>query len=169
MDHLDVDFGALEGRIVQVLDVVEEIAGEGGVGSDGGGLEAEVVVVLGDFFVDGCAPPGDGNGNDGDSSSRSFFGREEAAVDVIEGSGWEFITTGGDELHTGLIEVERSVAVVCDDDAHGDEGVADVREPEEVTVAWLGAGIDGNRDVFLRVGVECRVLRCRERGRRFLS
>ena len=37
VDHLDVEFGVLEGGLVEVLDVVEEVAGEGGVGVDAGG------------------------------------------------------------------------------------------------------------------------------------
>ena len=45
VDHFDVDLGVLEGGFVEILDVVEEVAGEGGVGLDGGG-EAEVVVVV---------------------------------------------------------------------------------------------------------------------------
>ncbi len=46
VDHLDVELGAFEGWVVEAADVVEEVAGEGGVGVDGGALEAEVVVVL---------------------------------------------------------------------------------------------------------------------------
>ena len=34
VDHLDVEFGVFEGGVVEALDVVEEVAGEGGVGLD---------------------------------------------------------------------------------------------------------------------------------------
>lgn len=61
VDHLDVEFRVDEGWVVKVLDVVEEVAGEGGVGVDDGAREAEVVVVLGDFLVDGGALIGKGS------------------------------------------------------------------------------------------------------------
>ena len=38
VDHLDVELGAFEGVVVELANVVEEIAGEGAVGVDGGGL-----------------------------------------------------------------------------------------------------------------------------------
>lgn len=41
------------------MDVVEEIAGEGAVGVDDGALEAEVVVIVLDFFVYGWMVDGD--------------------------------------------------------------------------------------------------------------
>ncbi len=53
VDHFEVELGAFEGWVVEVADVVEEVAGEGGVGFDGGGLEAEVGVVFDDLFVEG--------------------------------------------------------------------------------------------------------------------
>ena len=83
VDHLDVDLGAFEGRVfVDGFDVVEEVAGEGGVGVDGGGLEAEVGVVLGDFFVDGVVV--DGDGDDGDLGALGALEGEDAAVDLFE-------------------------------------------------------------------------------------
>ena len=39
VDHFDVELGVGEGGVVEVLDVVEEVAGEGGVGRDGGDLK----------------------------------------------------------------------------------------------------------------------------------
>jgi len=60
VDLLDVERGVGEGGVVEALDVVEEVAGEGGVGVDDGPLEAEVVVVLGDALVDGGALNGMG-------------------------------------------------------------------------------------------------------------
>lgn len=160
MDHLDVDLGTFERRIVEIFYVVEEIAGEGGVGGDGGGLEAEVVIVLGDFFVDGGMV--DGDGGEWDSASLGLRRGEEAAVEVVEGGGGKFVAVGSDELHADLGEVERGVGVVGDDDADGDEGVADVGEAKEVAVVRLGTGIDGDGDVLLGVGVEGGVLGCGE-------
>ena len=83
VDHLDVDLGAFEGVARRGFDVVEEVAGEGGVGVDGGALEAEVGVVLGDFFVDGVVV--DGDGDDGDLGALGAPDGEDAAVDVFEG------------------------------------------------------------------------------------
>src|ERR1035437_5926486 len=45
VDHFDVEFGVFERGVVEILDVVEEVAGKGGVGLDAGGFEAEVVVI----------------------------------------------------------------------------------------------------------------------------
>src|SRR5664280_194579 len=64
VDHLDVERGVGESGVVEALDVVEEVAGEGGVGVDDGALEAEVVVVLRDALVDGGALDGDGDERD---------------------------------------------------------------------------------------------------------
>ncbi len=59
VDHLDVELGVAEGGLVEALDVVEEVAGEGGVGVDDGAGEAEVGVVLGDLLVDRGAVDGE--------------------------------------------------------------------------------------------------------------
>jgi hypothetical protein len=160
VDHLDVDLSAFQGGdvgvVVDVLDVVEEVAGEGGVWGYGGGLEAEVVVVLDDLFVDGGVV--DGNVGEGDLGSHGLFGGEEAAVEVVESGGGELVVVGGDELHADFVKVERGVGVVGDDDADGDEGVAYVGEAEEVAIVGTGAGIDGDGDVIVGVGVEGGVL-----------
>ena len=60
VDHLEVELCMAEGWVVEFADVVEEVPGEGGVGIDGGGLEAEIGVVLDDFLVDGRVVNGDG-------------------------------------------------------------------------------------------------------------
>jgi hypothetical protein len=61
---------------------------------------------------------------------------------------------GGDELHAGVVKVEGRVGVVGDDDADGNKGVANVGEAEEVAVARFSAGVDGDGDVLLGVGVD---------------
>jgi len=90
VDHLDEDLGAFEGRgvgvVLEVFDVVEEIPGKSGVRSDGGGLEAEVVIVLDDLFVDVALL--EGNGGEGDLGPVGGLEGEEPAVDVVEGGGW---------------------------------------------------------------------------------
>jgi|SRR6185312_17321833 len=71
VDHLDVELGVFEGGVVELANVVEEIAGESAVGVDDGALEAEVAVVLGDLLVDGWVVEldgGDGSGH-GDPGS----------------------------------------------------------------------------------------------------
>ena len=109
VDHLDVDFGAFEGWVVELFDVVEEVSGEGGVGVDYGALEAEVGVVLGDFLVDWSVVDGDGDGDDGDLGALGVAHAEEATVDVSEGGGGDFVVVGGDELKAGFIEGEGGV------------------------------------------------------------
>ena len=61
VDHFDVELGAFEGGLVQVLDVVEEVSGKRCVGVNDGAFEAKVVVVLADFLVDGVV---DGDGDE---------------------------------------------------------------------------------------------------------
>jgi len=160
VDHLDVEFGVFEGGIVEAADVVEEIAGEGGMGVDDGALKAEVVVVFGDFLVDRLVVDGDGgNGRGhGDLGALGALEGEEDAVEVLVGGGGEDVVVGGDELDAGVVEGEGAVGVVGDDDADGEEAVLDVGEAEEAAVGGLGAGIGGDGDVFFLVGVEGEVL-----------
>lgn len=163
MDHLDVDLGALEGRIVEVFDVIEEVTGNCGMRGDRGGLKAEVLIVLGDLLVDGRMVNGERDQRD--FASLGVFGGEEAAVDVVEGSGGKLVVIRGDELHPGFVEIEGRVAVVSDDDADRDEGVPDVRKSKEVAIMGISAGINSDGDVFLRVGVEGGVVTGGTRGR----
>ena len=134
---------------------------------DGGAFEAEVVVVLGDLLIDGALMKR--YGGKGDFGSVSCFEGEEPAVDVVEGGGGDLVVVGGDELHADLGEVERGVGVVGDDDADGDEGVANVGESEEVAVGGFSAGVDGDGDVVGGVSVEGRVFAGGTRGRGFLA
>ena len=156
MDHLEVELRAFEGGVVEFADVVEEVAGEGGVGVDCGALEAEVVVVVGDLFVD-CLVV-DGKGDEWDFGSHGVVSGEEAAVDVFERGGRDDVVVDGDELDADVFEGKRGVAVVGDDDADGDEAVLDVGETEEVAVVRVGAGFGGDGDVLLGVGIEGDVL-----------
>ena len=167
VDHLDEDLGAFEGRgvgvVLEVFDVVEEIPGKSGVRSDGGGLEAEVVIVLDDLFVDVALL--EGNGGEGDLGPVGGLEGEEPAVDVVEGGGWDLVVVRRDELHADFAEVERGVGVVGDDDSDGDEGVANVGEAEEVAVVLIRAGIDGDGDVVVGVAGKGGVLIGWQRGR----
>src|SRR5258706_2786344 len=135
--HLDVELGAFEGVVVELADIVEEVAVEGAVGVDGGAFEAEVVLVLRDFLVYGLVVDGDGGQRERERvfAACGAFGGEEAALDVVVGGGGDLVVVDGDELHAGVVEGERGVAVVGDDDADGDEAVLDVREAEEVAVS----------------------------------
>ncbi len=92
VDHFDVELGVFEGGIVEVLDVVEEVAGECGVRFDHGTLKAEVVIVLGDLLVDGGTFDWDGDQRDADGLG-AFVG-EEAAVDLILGGGGNLVVGG---------------------------------------------------------------------------
>ena len=160
VDIFDVERGVLKGWIVDGADVVEQVAGQGGVGVDDGPGEAEVVVVFGDLLVDGGVVDGDGRNGRGHRDSRSSCGfhGEEAAIDFFFGGGWEDFIVGGDELDADVVEREGGVAVVGKDDADGDEGVLDVGESEEVAVFRVGAGIGGDGEFFVRVSVEGGIL-----------
>ncbi len=86
------------------------------------------------------------------------FGGEETAVDVVVGGGGDLVVVGGDELDAGVVEGEGGVAVVGDDDADGEHAVLDVGEAEEVAVLGVVAGVGGDGDVLVGVGVEGGVL-----------
>ena len=156
VDHFDVELGVAEGGVVELADVVEEVSGEGGVGVDGGGGEAEVGIVFGDLFVDGGVV--DGDGDDGNFSAHGGTGGEEAAVDVLEVGGGDDVLVGGDELDADVVEGEGVVGVVGDDDADGDEAVLEVGEAEEGAGFGVGAGVGGDGDFLVGVGVEADVL-----------
>ena len=160
VNHLDVELGAFEGWVVEGSDVVEEIACEGAVRVDDGALEAEVGVVGGDFFVDGWMVDGDGwqGRGQGDFGASYALHGEEAALDVVEGGGGDDVVVGGDELDAGVVEGEGGVAVVGEDDTDWDEAVLDVGEAEEGAVAGIVAGVSGDGEVFVGVGVEGWVL-----------
>ena len=151
MDHLDVELGVGEGRVVEVSDVVEEIPGEGGVGVDDGAFEAEVVVVLSDVLVDGVV---DGDGDDGDLGALRGVHGEEAAVDVFFGGGGDLVVIGGDELHAGFVELEGVAGVVGDDDADGQKAVLHVGHAEEGAFFGVVAGVGGDGDVLVCVSVD---------------
>ena len=160
VDHLDVELGVFEGWVIEGADVVEEVAGEGAVSVDDGALEAEVVVVLRDFFVDRRVVDGDGRDGrgHGDFGAADVAYGEEDAVDVVVGGGGDDVVVGGDELDAGVVEGEGGVAVVGEDDADGEEAVLDVGEAEERAVFGIVAGVGGDGDFFVGVGVEGGVL-----------
>src|ERR1035441_6883261 len=115
-------------------------------------VEAEVVVILGDFLVDRGAL--DGNRNERDVDGLGAVVGEDAAVDVVFGGGWDLLLVGGDELHAGVVEREGAVAVIGDDDADGQQAVVDVGQAEEGAKLGVVAGIGGDGDVLVGVGVE---------------
>ena len=160
MDHLDVELGAFEGGVVELADVVEEVAGEGAVGVDGGAGEAEVGVVLGDLLVGALVMKGDGREGHGQGNLAAMdgFGGEEAALDVVVGGGGDRVVVGGDELDAGVVEGESGVAVVGDDDADGEEAVPEIGQAEEVAVFRAVAGVGGYGDVLVGVGIEGKIL-----------
>ena len=126
------------------------------MGVDDGALEAEVVVVLGDFFVDGGAV--DGEGVQRDVDGLGAVQGEEAAVDLVLGGGGEVVVGGGDELDAGVVEREGAVAVVGEDDADGQQAVLDVGQAEEAAQLGVVAGVGGDGDVLVGMGVVGGVL-----------
>src|ERR1700677_2217450 len=160
VDHFDVEQGALERWVVELADVVEEVAGERAVRVDSGAGEAEVGVVFGDLLVERLIVEGDGGKRKGKRNLAAFdaLHGEEAALDVVEGGGGDDVVVDGDELDAGIVEREGSVAVVSEDDADGDETVLDVGETEEVAVFGVVARVGGDGEVFAGVGVEGGIL-----------
>lgn len=151
VDHLDVERGVGESGVVEALDVVEEVAGEGGVGFYDGALKAEVVVVLRNALVDGGAL--DGDGDEWDVDGLGALQGEEAAVDLVLGGGGEGVARGGDELEAGVVELQGAVAVVGEDDADGQETVLDVGQTEEGAELGVVAGVGGDGEVLPGVSV----------------
>ncbi len=156
VDHFDVELGVLEDGVVEAAGVVEDVTGAGAVRWDDGGDEAEVGVVVEDFFVDGLGVRGDAD--DGDAGAGGGFAGEEAAVEVFVGGGALLVAFGGEELDAAVVEDEGLVAVVGDDDADGEEAVGDVGEAEEGAGVIVEAGVGGEGDVLVGVGVVDGVL-----------
>jgi hypothetical protein len=104
VDHLDVELGTLQRPVRELANVVEEIAGEGAVRVDSGSVEAEIVVVFDDQFVDGLVMDGDGRHRewDGNFAAGCTFGGEEAALEIIVGGGGNRVVVDGDELDPGV-------------------------------------------------------------------
>ena len=156
VDHLDVEFSAFERIFVELVHIVEEISGKRAMRLDGRAVEAEVVVVIGNFLIDGRVM--DCEGHERDFRPHGLLGGEETAVEVVEGGGGDLVVIGGDELDAGVVERELSVAVVGEDDADSDEAVGDIGKAEEVAlfdvVAWLGR----DRDMLVGMRVEGGVL-----------
>ena len=160
VDHLDVELGAFEGWVVELADVVEEVSGECAVRVDGGAVEAEVGVVLGDLLIDGLVVDGDGRQRhrEGDLAACGAFGREETALDVVVGGGGDLVVVDGDELDASVVERERGVAVVGEDDADGQHAVLNVGEAKEVAVFGIVTWVGGDGYVLVGMSVEGRVL-----------
>lgn len=165
MHHLHVEFGPAEWRVVEVSDVVEEEAVGAGVRRDDGLGEGEVLVVVKNFFVDGRGAVSDGCA--GDALLLDVVEAEEAAVQLFGRGRGELGAVGGDELDADLIQVQRRVAVIGNDEADGQDAVTAVVEPEEValfaSVEWLG----GYGDVLFLVRFVRDVGRGGEDGWRF--
>ena len=156
VDHLDVELGVLEGGVVEVLDVVEEVAGERGVGADGVPGKPKSLSSSEIFLSTGVRWMG--NGVERDVDGLGAVHGEDAAVDVVFGGGGDLVVVGGDELHAGVFEREGAVGVVGDDDADGQQAVLDVRQAEEAALLGVVAGIGGDGDVLVGVGVVGGVL-----------
>lgn len=151
MDHLDVELSTFECGIVEVLDVVEEISGEGGVWFDHGDLKAEVMIVLGDLLIDRSTFDWDWNHRYADGLG-AFIG-EEAAIDLFLGGGRNFIVGGGDELHSGVFQLKGAVAVVGEDDKDWEKAVLYIGEAEEAAVLWVVAGLGCDGEVLVGMGL----------------
>jgi 3-deoxy-D-manno-octulosonic-acid transferase len=150
-DLFDVEFGAPHDRVVEAAGVVEDVAGAGAVRGDGGRGEAEVGVVVEDLLIDGLVV--DGDGDDGQLGAGRVLAVEEAAVEIVVAGGGFLASVGGEELDADVVERERLVAVVGDDDADGQEAVRDVGQAEKLTVLFLLAGVGCDGDVLVGVGL----------------
>lgn len=146
-----VDFRVFQQGIVDFFHVVEQEAARGGVGGDGGLGEAEVLVVVQDFLVDGRGVVGDRRS--GDVLGLKVFEAKEAAVHFVGCGGGQLGAVGRDELDADVVQVEGGVAVVANEEADGEKAVAGVVEPEEVGLAAGFERLGGDGDLFLVVGV----------------
>lgn len=163
VNHLNVEFGVFERRIVEVFDVVEQVSVERGVGADGGGFKAKVVVVVSDLFVDGCAM--DREGDERDVDRLGTVQGKDAAVDVVFAGGRDFVVVGGEELHARVFEGDGAVRIVGEDDTDGKQAVLDVRQAEEGAKFGVVAGLGGDGDTLVGVSILSGVLGCGLGGR----
>lgn len=138
----------VEDGVVEVAGVVVEIAGNRGVGSDGGGRETEVGVVGENLLVYGRVVDGDRRERhgQGDASAGGGFAREEAALEFVVVGCLNDGAVGADELDAGVVERDGGVGIVRDDDADGQEAVVGVVETG-VGLGFFGvAGLCGDGD-----------------------
>ena len=140
--------GVVEDGVVDVAGVVEEVAGDGGFGGDGGGGEAEVGVVGEDLLVDGRVVDGDGGdgGGQGDLGAGGALFGEHAALEFLVGGGVAGVVVGGDEEDADVVEGEGFVGGVGDDDADGHEAVVEVVEAGIGSGFGAVAGLGGDGD-----------------------
>ena len=78
---------------------------------------------------------------------------EDAAVEFFFGGGGNLVVVGGDELHARVFEREGAVAVVGEDDADGHQAVREVGQAEEGAELGVVAGLGGDGDVLVGMGV----------------
>jgi hypothetical protein len=91
----------------------------------------------------------DGNGDQRNVNGLGAVQGEDAAVDVVFGGGGNLVVVGGDELHAGIVERERAVAVVGEDDADGQQAVREVGQAEEAAGLGIVARLGGDGDVLV--------------------
>ena len=135
-------------------------------GRNRGGGEAEVGVVGEDLLVDLRVVAGDRWERRGQRDVRvgDVFRGEEAALEVVVGGGLEGVVVGADEVDASVVESDRNVGIVGDDDADGQETVVGVVEAGVGFGVLDVAGFGGDGDVVVRGTVVAGILGGRERG-----
>ena len=154
----------VKNRLVEVSDVVEEVTVDSGVGRNGGGLEAEVLIVVDNFFVDVLFANRDGDRQtEGQAGAGGALDAEQGALEIVVGSGGDAGTVGRDEVDAGIVEVHRKIAIVSDDNVDGQHAVVGILQAKIRSGLLGGARLGGYGDVLILVGIVERILL---RGRR---
>lgn len=164
LDAAQFEMCALE-RVGQVLKIIEEEAGAGGVRLDGDGAVLELREVLLDLLIQILALAADFYRADGNFAAR--IGRAvEGALSIARLGSGNFIAGGGDEVDARVVEGDGSVAFVGDDNADGDDIGRNVVDAEGGGLLLCVIGIDCDGEVVGGVALECGVLIGGLRGRR---
>jgi len=154
----------IQHRLVKVGDVVEEVTVDRGVGRNGGGLEAEVLIVVDYFFVDILFADRDGDRQtERQACAGGTLDTEQGALEIVVGSGGDAGTVGRDEVDAGIVEVHRKIAIVSDDNVDGQHAVVGILQPKIRCGLLGGARLGGYGDVLILVGIVERILLRRRR------
>ena len=138
------------------MHIVEKIAAQSTMRLYDRAVEAEVVVVIRNFFVDRRVM--NGEWNERNLRPHRLFRGEQAPVEVIEGSGGDLVVVGADELNPRIVKCELGVAIVGKDDADSDEAVGDIGKAEEVALFDVVAWLRCHRNMLVGMSVEGGVL-----------
>ena len=144
-------------RIRKVLEIVEEEAGASGVRLDGDSAVLEFRKVLLDLLVQILPLTADFDRSNGDFAPR-ICRTIEGALGIARLGGGNLVAGRGDEVDARVVERDRRVAFVGDDDADGDDVGGGVVDAKDRGLLRGVVGVDGDGEMVVGVALKGRVL-----------